>query len=245
MIFNDTTTLNGAIQKCEETLFGSNYGAISGNPTQLLKFTNLINRGLDKTKAIIFAADSTWEDDDPNYTTRNDETTDLAEGESRYELDPSHLIIDGFEVMGLDGKYRTLKKISDRDLQAIGVSEDAYATPSGQPEDYDLIGNVVRILPAPTSSAVTLTNGLKIKFKRESSYFVSTDTDKEMGIPRTFHDIPCLFASNEYAADNSMTDKLKETDFLLQKRTAELKDHFATRNKGEAQVITSETINSI
>lgn len=90
-----------------------------------------------------------------------------------------------------------------------------------------------------------MSDGLKIIYKRESDYFVSTDTTKEIGIPRTFHDIPVLFACDEYAQMNSMHDKAREIELQINKRSLELKEHLAQRQKDEQDIITSETIISI
>lgn len=245
MTFNDTTTKNGAIQKCEEWLFGSNYGAISDNPDMLLRFTNLINGGVDKTRTLMYTADNTWQDDDPNYTTFNYETTDLADGVSEYKIDRSHGIIEGVEILHTDGKYYQLHQIDNSQLIDTGYTETSLATPKSIPTQYDINGDILTILPAPDTTKVTATNGLKIRFKRESKYIVSTDTDIELGVPRMFQDIPVVFACNEYAKQNSMAQKIKDTEIELQKRSFELKDFMSKRNKPASQVITGEIISSI
>ena len=95
----------------------------------------------------------------------------------------------------------------------------------------------VTLYPAPKASDVTLSEGLKIVYKRPNSYFVSTDTTKEMGIPRTFHDLPILFAINEYAWENEMTTKVRETDSKIEKRTLDIKDFYSIRQKDEQLVL--------
>jgi len=233
MLFNDTTTKNGAIQFCEDWLFSGDYGAISGNSTLLLKFTNGINRGLDKTKALIYQADARWQDDDPNFTDVNDATTDLSNGVQEYELDPDQLIIDGVEVMLAYGNYKTLKLIDHAQIRESGIALSEYKATPGIPEEYDVEGDVLTLYPAPATGSVTMSNGLKLLSKRPSSYFVSTDTIKEMGIPRTFHDVPCLFACSEYASMNSMEQKMVDIENELTKRKLQLTKHFSLRNKDE------------
>lgn len=233
MVFSDTTNKNGAIQFCEEWLFGNDYGAISGNPTLLLKFTNGINRGMDLTKALIYQADARWQDDDPNFTTINDSTTDLSDGVSTYRLDKDQLIVDGVEVLGIDGNYHLLKHIDYADIKEKNISLSEYKSTPGMPEEYDLEGDILILFPSPATGVVTMSNGLKLLSKRPSSYFVSTDTDKEIGIPRTFHDVPCLFACSEYASMNSMEQKMVDIENKLALRKKDLTKHFSLRNKDE------------
>jgi hypothetical protein len=233
MLFSDTTNKNGAIQFCEEWLFGNDYGAISGNPTLLLKFTNGINRGLDKTKALIYQADARWQDDDPNFTDINDFTTNLSNGVATYRLDRDQLIVDGVEVMLADGNYKLLKHIDYADIKEKNIALSEYKSIAGIPEEYDIEGDILTLFPAPATGAVTMADGLKVLAKRPSSYFISTDTDVEMGIPRTFHDVPCLFACSEFASMNSMEQKMVDIENQLTLRKKDLTKHFSLRNKDE------------
>lgn len=245
MQFNDTSTKNGAIQKCEEWVFGGDYGAISGNSTLLLRFTNLLNSGLDKTKSLIYKSDNRWQDDDPNYDDIPDGTTDLSNAQQTYRLDRSHSIVEGFEVMNASGDYIPLTEIDYEEIRDSGSSKSEFESTAGLPKYYELKGDIVTLYPAPATGKVTMSDGLKIVYKRESDYYVSTDTTKEMGIPRMFQDLPVLFASNEYAKQNTMSEKARELDKEIEKRSGELKEHFSSRNKDEQLVITSETVISI
>ena len=130
-------------------------------------------------------------------------------------------------------------------FEYTGYTETTLQTPSGIPQEYDIKGDIVTLFPAPKSGSVTLSDGLKIRFKRESKYHTSTDTDVEIGVPRMFQDIPVVFACNEYAKTKGMKDKVNDTTTELKQRTADLKSFMAKRNKVVQNVITSETINSI
>ena len=46
--FNDITDKLGLIQECETKVFGSDYGAISGNTKKLKTFTRYLNNGLNR-----------------------------------------------------------------------------------------------------------------------------------------------------------------------------------------------------
>lgn len=233
MIFNDTTNFNGAIQFCEDWLFGGDYGAISNNPTLLQKFTNLINRGLDKYKALGYKVDGRWGDDDINFADIPEAVTDLTDGQAIYRLDRSHLIVEGFEVKNSNGEYIPLYNVDYLDIRESGMSNTSYAETDGLPREYSLKGDIVTLRPAPATGSVTMEEGLKIIYKREPDYHTSTDTDTEIGVPRTWQDIPCLFACDEYAKQNSMANKAREIEAEILVRSQDLKDYLSGRKKDQ------------
>lgn len=230
MVFNDTTNLNGAIQDCESWLFGNNYGSISGNNDMLKTFTKLLNQGLDETHAVLFQTDGVWQYDDRNYTDITVAKTNLADSQSLYTLDSSHLIIEGVEVMDSAGNFYPIKQKDYRKIRETGQSESEFYETDGKPIFYDIQGSTLKLYPAPKTSDVTLTQGLKVIFKREADYFTYTDTTKEFGIPRTFHDLPVLFGCGRFAKQNQMTEKSRELDALIQKRSQEFKNFINRRN---------------
>lgn len=231
MTFNDTTTLNGFIQECEAWLFGSNFGTISGNTESLKQFANLANYGLDQTDSLIFQTDGYWQHDDFNYTsTFPIATTNLSDGVNNYLLDRKQRKIHGFEVLDKDGDYYPLHKIDFRNIRQSGQAENEFFEEDGKPLYYDLQGNSVKLFPAPSTNDVTLTAGLRVIYQREPDYFVYTDTSKELGIPRGYHDIPVAFACAKYAKQNGMSEKARELDNEIQRRSQDIKNHFNTRN---------------
>lgn len=237
MIFNDILTKNGAIQFCEDWLFGGDYGAISGNPTLLLKFTNLINRGLDKYKALGYKVDGRWGDDDLNFADIPEATTNLSDGIEIYRLDRSHLIVEGFEVLNANGDYIPLSNIDYQDIREEGMSNTSYEETDGMPREYSLKGDIVTLRPAPATGSVIMEDGLKIIYKREPDYHTSTDTDVEIGVPRTWQDIPCLFGCQEYAKQNSMRDKARELDAEIAKRSLDLQEYLSNRKLDERVIL--------
>lgn len=230
MVFNDTTNLNGAIQECETWLFGGNYGSISDNTTLLKTFTNLLNYGLDQTLAVILQTDGRWQYDDSNYDNLPNATTNLLDGVRNYTLDSSHLKVVGVEVKDNEGNFYPLKQIDYREIRQSRQSESEFFEESGRPIFYDVVGDQLKLYPAPKTSDVTETAGLKLFYQRESDYFAYTDTNKEFGIPRTLHDIPVAFACGKYAKQNSMSEKARELDAEVVKRTQDIKNFFNTRN---------------
>ena len=70
-----------------------------------------------------------------------------------------------------------------------------YTTDVGQPVKYVESGNTFFVWPIPNFSA---TGGFKIFFERTQSYFLSTDTIKQPGIPAIFHPLLALYAAEDW-----------------------------------------------
>ena len=66
---------------------------------------------------------------------------------------------------------------------------------TGVPSGFLEVGNVIYLDVLPSYSA---TAGIEIFFGREQSYFVSTDTTKEPGIPKPFHELLALYAALDW-----------------------------------------------
>lgn len=230
MQFNDTTNLSGAIQECESWLFGNTYGAISGNPTLLKTFARLLNYGLDQTTIEIMKSDGFWQYDDPNRTDLPIGTTNLIANQQNYELDLSHLKVIGVEAKDSVGNYYPLVQVDYTDIRKTWRSDTEFFPTPGKPVYYDIDGQTLKLYPAPTATDTTLTAGLRVKYQREPDYFVYTDTTKEVGIPRMYQNLPVLFACNQYAKQNSMADKARETDAEIARVSANIKDNFSKRN---------------
>ena len=170
-------------------------GTISGNPTLLKRFTRLINERLKKVNSLIWKATGTWEYDDSNQTDLPIATTDLVDGQQDYSL-PSYVQkIMRVEVLDSDGNARALTQI---DQSEISQALTEYHEDAGLPTAYDLIGGSIFLYPKPSSSYVTLTNGLKIYFSRDVVEFNSTATNTEPGFVENFHRMLSIGASLDY-----------------------------------------------
>lgn len=231
MQFNDTTNLSGMIQEAETWLFGSNYGAISGNTEMLKTFTRLFNQGLEDTATRIKKVSGRWQYADTNNSGITPATTDLTNGIDKYVLDISYYDIQAVEVVDANGKSRLLKRIDINDIQDENDSITDYQNVDGMPTQYDIHGDVITLYPAPATGSVTMNEGLRVFFLGDVDYFDYTDTTKVPGIPKPFHDLPVLFGCSKYAKSNSMPEKARDIDLEIQKRVIELNDHLGSRNK--------------
>lgn len=233
MVFNDTTTKDGLIQKCEIKLFGDNgYGQISGNTNRLYQFTERLNRGMDRFNYLAMSADGRWQWDDTNNTDYNIATRNIISGRQDYAFALEHLEIEKVLVKDSGGAWHVIKSIDQNDTDAVEYLENSN---SGIPQKYDKRANSLFLYPIPNYNS---TGGLKIYFKRGPSYFVYTDTTKVPGFASIFHEYPVIHACAYYALDRTLATK---NDFFETMTMMEdsIKTYYGRRSKDERTRLTA------
>lgn len=238
MVFSDTTDKSGLIQDCEFWLFSAKFGSITDYPERMTLFTTLINRAFDETAAIILSADTRWQWDDSRYTTFPIGTKTLVQGQSGYEFDGAFLKIISVEVRDANGDYYPLRPIDQEDLRRQGLSLSTRFKNNGKPMYYDKTGNFVNIYPAPLSTSVTTSLGLRVYFQREPRYFSDSDTTAEPGFPRTHHRLLSMKASLDYALANNDEQKVGILNAKVRDMEQSLVELLSKREKDERKSIT-------
>jgi hypothetical protein len=202
MQFNNTSSKNGIIQQCE-TLCNLGDGGITSNTTLLAKFTEWVNQACLKVESAIISVDKNWKWDDYNYSDFSRATANLVSGQRDYTLPAASSTGNASELLRVN-KIAVLDTNStpqERTLIPTNLPEadlnNIYSA-SGLPVYYKLIGNSVKMWPAPSSTQVTLTGGLIVYFQRTHAPFTTSDTTKEPGFPETYHDLVPLYASSVY-----------------------------------------------
>lgn len=208
MQFNNTSSNNGLIQDCEIRVFGGDFGAISGNTKRLQVFTNLINQALDKVTYELLTSSNTWQWDNYNETDFPEADTDLISGQQDYSLDVSHLVVREVSVLDSAGQRIKLIPIDEAnfDLVDSNTSIEQFFDSNGTPKYFDLIGNSIRLYPAPNYNMRFTQEGqrgLQIKTLRAHEYFTTADTTKTPGFASIFHPIVSALACAEYAVINT------------------------------------------
>ena len=232
--FNDTSAdKNGLIQTCETKLFGSNYGAISGNTKRLATFTRYINAGLNRYTSLAVEHDTRWQFHDSNYTTEPEAYTTMAEGQSDYGLSEVHLQLRHVYVKNSDGVKIPIQPVDEYDTARYGVAIDEYFVGNGFPAFYDKRGRSIRLFPAPDASQVQLSQGLHVTYLSTPSYFDRTDTTKKPGIPLTFAEYPAIYACWKYTHDNVMQKKAKAYQEEVQLMEQEIVTLFTNRDRDD------------
>lgn len=207
--FNNTTTKDGLVQKCEIQLFGDNgFGKISGNTNLLYIFANFANEALDWYAEIALRFSSKWRFDSSTYTTLPEGYTDLVSGQGDYTLDVNFLNIENIEVRdGNNSRWLALTRTSDDEIKARGESVSEYEARTGTPTEYKLMGNSVILMPKPNYS---VTEGLKLGVGRGFAYFTYDDTTDTVGIPTNHARFISDYMSWLYARDRAMVDKTNQ-----------------------------------
>lgn len=254
MQFSDTTNKNGIIQTCELLLDLGDAG-ITGDPTLLKQFTNLINHdAYDDVVAEIMKNEGTWQWDD------------FAEGNSKLPVASQNLSVTaGSEVSTYalpNGASNSGSGSSDASsflriwkvwvLDAAGLPQTVYPIDDGSyeqpletiynspgfPKLYKQIGTSITLYPAPLASMVTATNGLKISFQRDKVDFLTSDTTKQPGFPSIYHYLLPLKASETWAGIKGMR-QLPLIQQKIAKFTANLGWGIANRDKDLKQQVRS------
>jgi hypothetical protein len=199
MVFSDTTNLQGLVQDFER-LTGIGIGNVSGDTAQLKSFTARANHWLDRTVGIILGADNRWQWDDTNHTTLPIGTADIVSGQGTYKFDAQWLRVNRFEIANSSGTFGVLDPIDQADILQ---GYTTYRSTAGLPTEVDVIGDTITLKPTPNYN---YTNGLKVFFQRRPSYFASTDTTKEPGIPAVAHRLLSYGPAFDYAIEKNLSN---------------------------------------
>lgn len=206
MVFNDTTNKNGLIQTFE---FWTRMpdGTVTG--TLLKQITARINSGFDNIMPLLLSYSDFIRWDDTNHTDRPIGKINLVSGQSDYTVSEDDNSLDVLNLTNVrilqsatDTEYVELEKMTLDDSRSLDAMSPNPSV-SGTPTHWLEVGNTVFLYPEPDYSA---TVGIQLFFEREQSYFASTDTTKEPGIPKPFHELLALYASLDWNMVNRTED---------------------------------------
>ena len=205
----------------------------------LAKVTRRFNLGLEELVAEILNADGGWQYDDTNHTDLPIGTGTLVEAQESYSFSSEYLEIEQISVKDVNGNWNVLDPIDPSEFRNVAIEE--YFAATGMPRYYDILGDTIKLYPAPTATAVTLASGLKVRFKRTVDLFTVSDTTQEPGLPSTHHKILAYMAAVPYC----MSYK-KDRVALYEKKIDEMKKtlikHYSRRQLDVRKVMTNEPI---
>ena len=197
----------------------------------------------------IINADGTWQYDDTNYTDHPRGRGNLVEGQEDYSFSSEYLQIEAIEILNLNTVYVRIDPLDHQELKGLSPQEyfgvDSSGNPNkGFPRNFDQVGDTTRLYPAPTSTSVTLTNGIRIWFKRRPDLFTTSDTTQEPGLPSSHHSILAYGAAIPFCMKYKK-DRVAGYQNKVDKMTKSLLEHFAHREKAKRKIMSNKEINYI
>jgi hypothetical protein len=136
--------------------------------------------------------------------------------------------LEAVEVKDSAGNWKRLTEIDIHDLSTT-ISD--FDKTKGVPQYYDTIGNYIYLYPAPSSTQVTLTSGIKVWYTRELSSFSSGDTSPEPSIPEPFHRILSLGASCDWLFVHGPREKYTDLKVEYEQLRKEFREFLSTMNR--------------
>lgn len=236
MKFYEATTKSGICQKidfiCDTT--DTSYPRIDK--------TREVNEAGKSLALKIINADGTWQFDDTNYTDLPKGTGTLVASQSSYSFNSDYLDILSVKVLDINNNWKIVKPLDQSDLDF--PIEDLLEE-DGLPEYYDKIGDSIILYPAPSATYTTLTNGLKVEFKREFKPFAAVTTTADDETEPGFaceHDILAYMAALPYC----MKYKKELVNVILNtiaEKEKTILRHYGQREKDKRKVMTCKPIN--
>ncbi len=191
---------------------------------------------------MILSADGTWQWDDTNRSDLPIGSGDLVAGQSSYSFADDYLDILNIKIKDSSGNWVILPA-KDQSESSLPFEDDLNV--DGMPLYYDKIGDTIKIYPAPSASAVTLTGGIKVAFQRTASLFTfvsdtSADT-QEPGLPSTHHDLLAYMASVVYCMKYKK-DRVGLYEKKIDEKKKTLIKFYSRREKDRRKIITTKGI---
>lgn len=240
-VFSDTSDKDGIIQKIE-FYTGLGDAGISGNSTLLKQITGFVNDWLGVMVGDVLQVDGRYQWDDTNYSDQPISTFNLVSAQRSYSFTKDEnlnqiLDVVRVEVKDDSGLWHLLTPVDQSQLKQ---GYDEFLKGDGIPRFYDWNGTVLNLFPASNYAS---TNGCKVWFKREGSFFASTDTTKEPGFASPFQKILWLGPAYDYALQvgKANANALRQEVELERER---LREFYSRRNKYEQPRITGRVRSS-
>lgn len=246
LYFNRTTQKDGIIQKIERML-GFADGYISGNTSELNKFTSEVNLALDDVLHIIFQVDGTWQFDDSNHSDFPTIFTNLVSGQRDYTFvqdESGNLVLDIYKVFVARNDnsgtyYDELTQVDPETSEKYlntGFTDGQNVT--GTPYKYNMKANGIFLDPIPDYNK---TNGIKVFINREASYFTTSDTTKKAGFDGLYHEYLAIKPAYNYARDNGMAraEQLKRDLLEMEER---IREHYSRKSRDVRRTLTAKPV---
>ena len=161
-----------------------------------------VNSAIWDLELMALMADGKWRFDDKNFSSNPTGLMSAVDGQAEYSFDSTLLVLERIEILLSDGV--SWMEIDEYD-QANGPLTTTDLAVEATPMAYYKRGNKFGFTSLPKSTNMTLTNGIKVFFKRLGTALTASSTTTEVGITSVFHPLVCQKASlpfcNSYKKD--------------------------------------------
>jgi hypothetical protein len=176
------------------------------------------------------------EHDDSNYTDLPIATFPVTAGTATYKItqdDDANFILTKHKITLLNnGKRIDIPRVTIAEGQQVALE----GTETGFPTCYYEVGKSIVFSPTPSTS----TTG-QVWFDRELDQLLTSDTTKELGIPKAYHPLVCFRVAYGYA----MEQMLPNENSLLRRITMEedkLTQYEENRRGDEQRIMSVDVI---
>lgn len=200
-----------------------------------------VNAAYEQVVSWLINADGAWQYDDDNYSTIPEGTTNLVSGQSDYSFASTFLDVLWVKILDNANHWHEITPI---DQAQIDVPLEEYLVTNSFPIYYDKVGSLIRLYPAPAANVTTLTNGMKVGFKRTASIFTSAEVTtgtKVPGFQSPFHIILAYMAAIPYCMSYKK-DRIALFQTTVNQMKAELITSYTNREKDNPKVMTMNPI---
>lgn len=202
-----------------------------------------VNTSMETCVGKIINSDGNWQFDDSNFSDLPVGTGTLVSGQSSYSFSSEYLDILEVMILTTGGIYQRITPFdpSEMDMSWDEWTNSATGTiPNGFPQYYDKVGDSIRLDKSPTATYATLTNGLKVRFKRTADLFTSaqvTTGTKVPGIASPYHQLIAYMAAIPYCISYKK-DRVALYEKKVDEMTKDMIDFYTRRAKDERPVMT-------
>lgn len=202
MKFKDTGNTHDSLTHYANSLLGFAEG--STTEYSVAAMARAANTWKYKVALWIWAAQDAWDWDDDAHTDFGIATTTLVDDQQDYGLPTDALRIKEVSIKDSGGIFHKLRAIDEKE---VNDSLDEFQKTKGLPVFYRLFKQSLFIYPAPKTSEVTESAGLKIYFHREINEFTGSTTTTEIGIFEPGDRLIAMGVALEFALKRSMEVK--------------------------------------
>lgn len=151
-----------------------------------------------------------WDFQDSGHTDLPIATTTIVDSQRDYSLPTDLISLERVEILNSSSEYYRIRQIDEK---AYKRALTDYGESDGLPQRYWLNARSIYLDPAPDTSVVTASAGLRVYYGREINEFTAATTTSEVGMGEPGDRLISYMVAYEFAAMRGMS----RAEYLLAK----------------------------